>query len=308
MSYPQLPYIWTLDDVVFGYGSGAYITSVEGWRGKPTPRMNKRDRTGEDGVYLGGQYVGPRVLSIKGCWLNANANDRDFAVTTLEALCSGGGRFGVYSLIRAEGSRIRRADVALDDQIYVQVRRDNLTVAFETQLIAEDPRLWSADPVVWDPTGLASDAEGGVLWNGSPPSTGGTEWNGTPAASGGLLWQSSGTASGGQVVATNNGNTDTPVVFTVTATGGTGLRNPFVRNVDTNEVIQYSGTLAVGNYFTVDTGSGRVTVNGAPSSGVLLRAELFDFAPGVNRLEFGSTLATDQGLLTGYHYDAYLGG
>jgi hypothetical protein len=306
MVYPQLPYIWTLDGVVFGFGSGAYLTEVSGWFGKPSPRLNKRDRTGDDGVYLGGQYVGPRVVSVKGCWFNANANDRDFARSTLARLCSSGGRFGSYSLTRAEGSRTRRADVVLDDQIDIRVRRDNLTVEFETQFIAADPRLWSLNQVVWDPIGLATDAVGGVLWNGSPPATGGTEWNG--AASAGLLWQTGASGSGGQVTPTNNGDADTPVVFTVTATGGTGLLNPFVRNMITNEVVQYNGTLAVGNYFTVDTGTGRVTVNGSPSSGALSRAELFDFSPGLNRVEFGSALGTDQGLLTGYHYDAFLGG
>lgn len=308
MAYPQTPYIWTLDGVVFGFGSGAYLTEVSGWFGKPTPRLNKRDRTGDDGIYLGGQYVGPRVIAAKGCWFNANANDRDFARSTLARLCSSGGRFGTYSLSRAEGSRTRRADVVLDDQIDIRVRRDNLTVEFETQLIAPDPRLWSLSQVVWDPIGLATDAPGGVLWNGSPPATGGTEWGGTVAAPGGLFWQSGSAGSGGQVTPTNNGDTRTPVVFTVTATGGTGLLNPFVRNMLTNEVIQYNGQLNVGNYFTVDTGTGRVTVNGASSSGALLRAELFDFAPGVNRLEFGAGRPTDQGLLTGYHYDAYVGG
>jgi hypothetical protein len=108
---------------------------------------------------------------------------------------------------------------------------------------------------------------------------------------------------------TNSGDAPASVVLTMTATGGTGLTQPFASISGTGETVQYASTLVPGNTIEIDTGTGSVKVGGVYSAGVLKRAQMFKIpAKSTRTISFGSQLATDQGLLQGYHYHTYQGG
>lgn len=306
-----LPYVWTLDGVPFGDGVTArYLTRVRGWQGRTAPRTNKTPKIGGRGDWAGGSYASARTIELEGCWQPSTRAESDAAVDTLTALCSSGDALTDYVLRRTCGSRDRWTWCRLDDDLEPVITPSGL-ITFQTQLYCPDPRWWSAAPYVWPPTGLVGDVAGGLLWNGTSGTSGdGLLWNGTAGTSGGgVEWQQSAGVSGGSVVVQNLGNDYAPVVFTMAGTGGTGLTNPYIRLVSTGDVIQYDGVIDVGSSVTIDTGTGRVLRGTTYVSGVLSRSEMFELPPGsTNTISFGSTGASDQGLLTGYHYHAYQGG
>jgi hypothetical protein len=93
------------------------------------------------------------------------------------------------------------------------------------------------------------------------------------------------------------------------ATGGTGLAYPFATISVTGETVQYNGVLAVGNSIEIDTGTGTTKINGVYAAGVLKRAQMFKIpARSTRTISFGSQAITDQGLMSGYHYNTYQGG
>lgn len=181
MTYPAAPYTWELDGVKWNDGSGRYLTTVNGWFGRPAPRTNKTPAVAADGVYVGGQYRDGRVIELQGAIFCSSPRERDDAIDLVQSLCSSGGAQGRYVLARTAGSRSRRSTVILDDTIELRLSRDNLTVRFDTQLFAPDSRMYSHEQRVAGPVEIRAEAPGGVLWNGEDGVTG-VEWNG-PASS-----------------------------------------------------------------------------------------------------------------------------
>jgi hypothetical protein len=309
MTYPVTPYTWTIDGVSFGTGDGNYLPEVEGWWGTPEPRMNVTPKVGADGVFLGGSYLGPRILDVKGCWMPGSREASDAALDTLTALCRSSDPLAEFVISRVQGSRARWTWCKLNDGLLPKVGRSGL-ITWDAQFICADYRMWSVDPVSWDPTGLTTEPIGGALWNGSTGTSGdGLLWNGSTGMSGdGVVYQTA-NGSGGVLSVQNLGNDTAPVTFRITATGGTGLTNPWVSISGTGETIQYNGTLDVGSYLDVDTGTTRVRLNGTNAPGVLSRSQFFQIpASSIRTITFGATGISDQGLLTGSHYHAYQGG
>jgi hypothetical protein len=310
-TYPALPYVWTLDGVVFGDGTVArYLTRMRGWSGRPAPKMNKTPKVGADGDWLGGHYLGPRTIELEGCWRPTSREDSDDACDTISALCSSGDATTQYILRRTAPGRDRWTKVVLDDSLEPVVERSGL-ITFHTQLYSPDGRWFSADQQTWGPIGLPVAADGGVLWNGGTgTSADGVQWNGGTGTSGdGLVYQSA-AGTTGVITVTNAGNEYAGMVLTMAATGGTGLTQPFVVMSDSGEIIQYASTLSPGSTLEVNTDTAGVRVNGSyVNTGVLSRAQMMRIPPNSTRtLTFGSIGAGDQGLLSGYHYHTYQGG
>jgi hypothetical protein len=311
MTYPETPYVWTLDGVAFGDGTVArYLTRMRGWQGRPAPKMNKTPKVGADGDWLGGHYLGPRTIEVEGCWRPSSRADSDDACDTIGALCSSGDATTQYVLRRTAPGRDRWTRVVLDDKLEPVVERSGL-ITFATQLYSADSRWFSAEQQLWGPIGLPTEAEGGVLWNGGTGTSGdGIQWNGGTGTSGdGLVYQGA-SGSSGSVTVVNEGDAYAGLVITMAATGGSGLTQPFVVMSGTGEMIQYGSTLVPGSTVEINTDTMSVRVNGAYASpGVLSRAQMMRIPPNSTRtLTFGSSNAGDQGLLSGYHYHTYQGG
>lgn len=306
-----LPYVWTLDTLSFGDGSEPrYLRGMRGWQGRTEPRTNKAPKVGDRGDWVGGSYDGPRTIEGELIWWPTGAEERFAAIDAITELCSSGGPTADYVLRRTEGTRDRWTRCRLDDELIPEVGPSGLLTA-GLQLYCQDPRWWSAAQEVWSPIGLIADVPGGLLWNGGSGTSGdGLLWNGGLGTSGGgVEWQQSAGVSGGSVTVRNLGNDTAPVVFTMAGTGGTGLTNPYVRLESTGDTIQYNGVITPGNSVTVDTRTTKVQLGTTFVSGALLRSEMFELPPhSVNTITFASSGALDEGLLTGYHYHAYLGG
>lgn len=311
MTYPVLPRVWTLDGVVFGDGTvNRYLTEVTGWSGRPSQRLNKTPKVGASGAWVGGHYNEARIVEFKGCWRPTDRTDAAAVMDTLTALCSSGDALTQYVLRGTDAVRDRWTWCVLDDELDPRLTRGGL-ITFESQLFCPDSRWWSFAQSVWAPTPFQSDVDGGLLWNGGTGTSGnGVLWNGGAGTSGGgVEWQQAASSSGGVVVVQNLGNDYAPVTFTMAGTAGTGLTNPYVRLESTGDVIQYDGVIGVGDSVTIDTGTGRVLRGLTYVSGALLRSEMFELPPNsTSTITFGSTGASDHGLLTGYHYHAYQGG
>jgi hypothetical protein len=310
-SYPVTPYVWTLDGVSFGDGAVArYLTRVRGWAGRTPPKMNKTAKIGAHGDWLGGHYLGGRTIEVDGCWRPSSRVDAEAACDTIAGLCSSGDALTQYILRRTTATRDRWTRIVLDDKLEPVIERSGL-ITFTTQLYSADPRWFSSAMQTWGPTGLPTEADGGVLWNGGTGTSGdGIQWNGGTGTSGdGVVYQGA-PGSSGTVVVTNDGDEYAGLVIIMTATGGAGLYQPFVVMSETGETIQYSSLLSPGGSIEINTDTAGVRLNGAyVNSGVLLRAQMMKIPPRSTRtLTFGSVNSGDQGLMSGYHYHTYQGG
>lgn len=295
--WPQLPYVWTLDGVTFGAGDGRFL-DAKGWHGAPGRRTNKTARVDADGDYVGSSFRAGRVIEVEGTAVHTSTADRDATIDMLENLCTSGGPRGRYTLTRSEGTRARQCAVMIDDQVTTWVKPDGLSVGFSTQLYAPDPRMFGTQLRATSAIGLDAPAPGGVLWNG-PDCTSGTPWN--P----GLVLQS-GTATSGRVDVVNAGSAETPATITITTT--TGVTRPAVKLLSTGQRISYNGTLNAGSTLTIDSSTGRVTVDGVVLPGALLDFDLFALQPGSNPLFFSSSSPGEAALMTVTWRDGYNGG
>lgn len=186
--YPALPQRWVLDGLAFqaaGSTAGRYL-EVKGWHGQPSGSVTKRKRTAGRGAYTGSKYHDGRVIEARGVIRCMSPSDVDTELSALERLCTADGPQGRYPLefYDSRSGRNRMAYVFLDDDLYPEVTGDGLTIRFDTQLYASDPRMWSPQPVQSPEIPLAAPATGGVRWNGSgaPGRITGTEWNGSDTA------------------------------------------------------------------------------------------------------------------------------
>lgn len=301
--YPALPQQWTIDGLGFNDGSGRYL-SVEGWTGQPAARITKTDRVSGHGVYLGGKYYGPRIIEAKGVIRCPDVAAVEQTLDALALLCTSGGPLGRYVMsgVDIRTGRHRLAEVVLDDDLRPQCAGDGLTLKFDTQLLAADPRMYGAQLKVSNAIALEIPAPGGVAWNGAGGS--GVEWNG-PGGASGLVYQT-GPGQSGLVELDNAGNWPTPATLTITT--DTGVTGPGVQLLDTGERLELDGTLNPGSVLVIDTGSGRVSVDGIPQPGALSRYDLFQLQPGRNTLYFYSSNPGHRALLSATWRDGYQGG
>lgn len=314
MSTVSLPHVWTLDGMVFGDGTGGEVTDWSGWDETTATRRAQHDRVGDDGVYLGPTYYGPRSLHLEGVWVCANGASADDARDRLLALFTGGGRWGRYQVSRRLRGRDRSFFGVVDGVVSAEAVGFGQVLRWSVDLISDDHRLYSTATVVSGPVPRETGAAGGVLWNGSPGTSGGAtdgvRWNGEPGSAAGtgdgVRWQS-GVSSSGVLQVVNSGRAPAPVTIQVTA-GSSGLVRPSVALLGTDRRVTYNGELLPGDVWTVDTATGSGSVNGSPRAGSLLVARFFDLAPGANLLHFTSEGLSDDGTLHTVHRHAYLNG
>jgi hypothetical protein len=272
---------WSLDGVSFntgpdGFGHSFLVKSTKGWKGSAPARPDQTLRPNANGAYRGPNYTAPRVVELDGVAQCSTRADRDALCDRLEGLCVDPD--ALYDLVRNEYSRSLKCRVERQSRIDVTELPDGVTVSFNIQVVASDPRKFSTTQQFAQTT-LAQDPADGVLWNGPAPGTSGTEWQG-PASdpNTGLVYQST-AGSPGIMVITNNGTASTPVRFTITTPPGQSMLMPQLIVAATGDTISYNGTMAAGSTLTVDTGTGLVLLNGATGSGQLARADFFEVPP-----------------------------
>jgi len=252
---------WELDGLRFNNGIDSdgvewVVESEIGWSGTSAPRSSRTPKPGGHGSYRGPVYRGERIVELT-CWAAADTWEaRRRAEHRLAALCSEPGR--LYPLLCTEEIGDLTADVELDDVIDPVISRGGYSLRFAIQIAAPDPRkhgAWLASGQIGLPTqppgGLDATTAGGL----DATTVGGLDAGGV-----GLT---------GIVSIANTGTA--PAAPRITFYGPFTAA-PELANVDTGEIIRYTGTLAASEYVVINCDE--YTVEGLPPRSVLLGGTL----------------------------------
>ncbi|RSM73448.1 hypothetical protein DMH04_41285 [Kibdelosporangium aridum] len=247
--------------------------AVDGWYNSPGRRLQQANRPVADGVYDSQDYSESRVIALEGLVSAPTRALSDAANDKFNALLTSG---VLETLTVTEPSWTRQCAVkraATKPQVN---RVNNLEWVYQLQLVAPDPRKYSA-ALKTASTPLASPAPGGVQWNGSAGSTG-VQWNG-PAGSTGVVWQSAG-GSTGVMTLSNAWSAHTPILFVINGP----VTNPRLTNLTSQQVLWWGGTVDTGQTLTIDTGSGAVRLGptgmpGQNRKSQMVRTDFFKLGP-----------------------------
>lgn len=266
---------WLIDGLAFGTALedsvGSYIDRVTGWEDGVQPRNGRTAKVAGPGSYRGPNWRNERIITLTG-WVEvtdevAALNVRD----RLSAICAD--PFALYPLRHtdARSGEDRVALVELDAKPLVtpQFSKRPLQVDFSLQFAAPDHRKYDTQALTAS-TLLAQDAPGGIKWGGPTGSTG-VQWGG-PAGSTGLVYQ---TASGqtGTLLLTNPGTAPAPVVFSVSSGP---VVTPSITVASDGRALEYGPTVPAGSVLQIDTGTGRVTLDGLNQRPNMTRTDFFE--------------------------------
>lgn len=296
---------WELDGISFntgpdGDGFSYLIQTVKGWTGPAPRRPDLSDRPDTNGAYRGPNYQGARVIELEGIARCPSRGTREELADRLSGLCIDPNQ--LYALIRTEATRTLQAYVEMAANDVIE-RPGGCTLMFNFQLIASDPRKYSA-AAKSGTTGLAQAALDGAVWDG-PAGTTGMEWDGPAIPITGAVWQASSGVPG--VLALDNaGTASTPILFEITAPVTGSLINPTITDTGRGYVITYGGTMMPGDVLTIDTSTGLIQMNGTSAAGQLTRADLFEIpARSTIVVQFSASGPADTAQLTATWADAY---
>jgi hypothetical protein len=312
MALPALPVTWELDgfsfntgastDPVTGVGYSAIVKTTRGWRDGAPSRPQLTDRPTSDGAYRSPNYLSPRVIELDGIAQVSSKADRELLGDLLAGLCSGPD--SQFDLICGERTRSLRAAVERQGTVSVIDQPDGFTVAFNIQVVANDPRKFSTQ-VKTDVTAIAQAALNGVEWDGPAVPATGAMWNGPASPVTGLVWQASSGVSG--IISLDNaGTASTPAQFTITAPATGTLIMPSITDITNGHIITYGGTLIPGDVLTIDTATGLVLLNGSQNAAPMTSAAFFEIPRrSTIQVQFSANGPADTAQLSAVWSDAF---
>lgn len=227
---------------------------------------------GTDGALIAPQSVGPRTIGITGTLIAPTPAARAAAVRRLrDALPRRGPvRFAVTD----EDDRRLWVD-AYPSGVFRPVPRGAVAAIFSFALIAGDPYK-RGDQLRTQTTGLPDPAaQPGVTFPATLP----------------LLFGAGTGPTGGVTTCPNYGDADAWPTLTVTGP----VVQPLARNTTTGAYLQWAITLPAGSAMTVDTATGRTTVDGVQRDIPLLgySSDYWSLPPGTSEVEFRAVSAYD---------------
>lgn len=270
--------VWTVDGIAFGSviddSLGSIVDEVTGWDEGTEPRSARTVRPSAAGSYRGPNWKSERIVTIAG-WVDVPDEIAALAVKDrITAICSDPYSLYTFRHTDARSGEDRYALVELDGRPLASVQFGDrpLRVDFSLQFAAVDNRKYDTQALTAS-TLLAQDAPGGIQWGGPAGSTG-VQWGG-PAGSTGLVYQ---TASGetGTLLLTNPGTAPAPIVFTIS--GGLVV-TPSITVASDGRALEYGPTVPAGSVLEIDTGTGRVTLDGGNQRPNMTRADFFEIPP-----------------------------
>lgn len=275
--------VWQLENITFHHsynvrdsnGVQWILTKEEGFWGTPGTNATLSPRLNKHGMFRSPGWKKERIISLTArCYhpdyqvlRQAEANVLGLLSDPLSA-----GKLTCYSEIGTLS-----LDVYLDDAILC-TPLDIVSepgVEFSIQLVAPDPRKYSPDTQT-QTVGLPQDSGDGLDFSQvvSPDSNPGLYF-GLPTTTSGLAF---GTFNGsGFMTLTNPGTAPASPVYTLYGP----LATP-VLTTSTGYSMRYNGTLAAGDYVTIDPAAPSVLLNGATSRRELLypaKFEAFNIPP-----------------------------
>jgi len=279
-----------LDDYTYQYGDDGPlmggglvydVLKVEGL-GMPEIRLTQQDRDGADGEFVFAQFTRGRTLAISGMLkIPTGANPEQYLDEYLEAFSPRADDAPFYYKTPGVDQRViycrpTAAPVDYDENLNTGY------IPFLVQLIAEDPRKYSAGQLSFGPVGLPSTS-GGRSFPKVYPKAYGT------------------IATGGTILVTNAGNATSYPVFTITGT----VSNPIVSNDTNNTQMQLNVDLSTSDQLVIDTGINSVTLNGTERADLLIGTEVVYLSGGTNSIRFSANSFTSTGTLRGTYRHAW---
>lgn len=257
------------------------LTKESGWFGSPAIKTARVDKPAARGLFRGYEFRGGRVMTLEGTLSAPNVTALRAAQRALAGICPD--PHAQYPLVVTEESGYSSyANVALDGEL-LMTPISALSVDFSIQLVAPDPRKFSATPSTVSTLLASGGAGGGVLYPVTYPVAYGTP--GTPGA----------------LLLTNNGTADADPVCVFTGP----LTTPSVTRADTGDTVTYNGLLGPTDVLTVDFGTGNVLLNGINRRPLLTALNWFEIpAQSSINVLFRSASVSDTGVLTVTYGDA----
>jgi hypothetical protein len=238
---------WTLDGHEFNgppdlLGREWVIDTETGWSSSPPTRNDQtQPRTGAHGGWPPQVYRDPRVIRLDG-WVYAPTWEaRRDAEHHLAALCAQSGREYPLSCTEELGELV--ASVTQDDTTLVSVQPGGLWLDFSLQLVAADPRKYSAAEQTVE-TGLPGDSITGLDFG--PLDVDGLDFAAMNSGTGldfGLQFVT------GRATATNAGTADTTPTLTLT---GPLIPPVTITRPDTSARIIYHDPLDADDRLVID--------------------------------------------------------
>lgn len=284
MAAPVLPdftYQYGDNGPLMGGGLVFDVLKVEGL-GMPEVRINQQDRDGADGEFVFAQFTRGRTLAITGMLkIPTGQYPEQYLDQYLATFAPRSTDAPFYYKTPGVDQRVifcrpTAAPVDYDEQLNTGY------IPFIVQLIAEDPRKYSAGQLTFGPVGL-------------PSTVGGRAYPKSYAKAYGTI------ATGGTVVVTNQGTHTTYPVITVVG----AVANPIVTNESTDTEMRFNVSLSTGDRLVVDTAISKVTLNGTDRSDLLIGTDVLYLTPGTNSVRFSANSFTSSGTLTGTYRHAW---
>lgn len=269
--------VWTLEHITFHHGpkirdsNGVQwiLTKEEGFWGSPGPNATLSPRLNRHGMYRSPGWKGERIVSLTGrCYADSYATLRAAEADVLGLLSdpTSPGKLTCYSEIG-----VLTLDVFLDDAI-ICTPLDIVSepgIEFSIQVVAPDPRKLSMEAQT-QAVGLPQDSGDGLDFTQivAPDSNPGLHL-GVGSSTSGLAF---GTYNGSGFMTLRNVGT-APASPRYTFYGP--LSSPLL-TADTGHSMKYNGTIAAGEWVTVEPANPSVVLNGTTSRRELLYPSNFE--------------------------------
>lgn len=263
-------------DAVDEYGVQWICDEVDGW-GSPAGTLEVTQRSQDHGGWDGGSWLTPRVIGLSGYLVAPDHPTARDAVDRLIMAVS----LDLTPLVIDESGLRRMCMVRRQDDVLC-VWLSSTTVKWSAQVVAPDPRRYSADEVV-SSTRLPG-GEGGLGWPVTWP----------------LMWDA--TVASGIIDVINDGTMPTPARFIIYGP----CTGPRVTLVGTGRTLAWDLTLAPGQWLDVDCDRKTSLLNGQVSrSGAMTRRDWFELPRGHSQVAFNAAMHDPNALLTVVYRSAY---
>lgn len=254
------------------------LTGVTGLLDMPAVRSSDLELLRRHGAYAGDDFLAARTIQLDFSIYADSVEEMQSRMDEfLQAFVVGVEAPLVFQLPGVAGgvparvwARTKRRSVMMDLEYKYGVAKASV------QMVATDPRIYT-DQQQSDNTGLLV-VSGGATFPLTFPLSFGT------------------VGSGGSMLLNNTGTFAAPVLFKIDGP----VTDPVITNDTTGDVISFTGTIASGSYYLVDTAARSVLLNGTASRYNTLDASAvwFDLAPGINSISFDAASYEADALLS----------
>lgn len=254
------------------------IQMIEGLRGMPEVRSSDVPILGRHGLFLGGNWLGGRIITIVVAVVPSDPTTFDVAMEALAA---------AFSLSQTEAPLtcwVRGLGAGEAVRLYARPRKFDapMDTAYNQGVAIVAIQLSCTDPLIYGDTEQTASTT-------LTETTAGLEWSLDWA----LDWGGASTA--GSIIAENRGNFEAPVVLRIDGP----VTNPRIENLTVGRTIELGITLLTGEFIEIDTAAHTVMLGGTASrySTITDDSQWWNLAPGVNTLNFHAS-TPDAALLT----------